>query len=129
MAGAAPPGYSSGGMVTKLAAARIAMGAGCHMLIAKGDTEAPLAAIEAGARASLFLPRAEPRSARKAGIAGTVSPAGAVIVDDGAANALRQGKSLLPAGVVSVEGSFERGDCVAAIRFPATLCSAAWKLR
>jgi glutamate 5-kinase len=112
MAGTAPPGYSSGGMVTKLAAARIAMGAGCHMLIAKGGTEGPLAAIEAGARASLFLPRAEPRSARKAWIAGTVNPAGTVFVDDGAASALRQGKSLLPAGVVAVEGAFERGDCV-----------------
>jgi len=112
MAGSAPPGYSSGGMVTKLAAARIAMGAGCHMLIAKGGVEAPLAAIEASARASLFLARAEPRSARKAWIAGAVNPAGSVVVDDGAANALRQGKSLLPAGVVSVEGAFERGDCV-----------------
>jgi glutamate 5-kinase len=112
MAGSAPPGYSSGGMVTKLAAARIAMGAGCHMLIAKGGTEAPLAAIEAGARASLFLPRAEPRSARKAWIAGAVNPAGTLVVDDGAVNALRQGKSLLPAGVVSVEGAFERGDCI-----------------
>jgi glutamate 5-kinase len=121
MAGSAPPGYSSGGMVTKLAAARIAMGAGCHMLIAQGRPQSrardrargPLAAIEAGAKASLFLPRAEPRSARKAWIAGTVNPAGAVIVDDGAARALRQGKSLLPAGVVTIEGSFERGDCVA----------------
>ncbi|HTW54789.1 MAG TPA: glutamate 5-kinase [Stellaceae bacterium] len=114
MAGAAPPGYSSGGMVTKLAAARIAMGAGCHMIIAQGRPRArgPLAAIEAGGRASLFLPRAEPRSARKAWIAGAVNPAGAVVVDDGAARALRQGKSLLPAGVVAIEGSFERGDCV-----------------
>jgi glutamate 5-kinase len=112
MAGAAPPGYSSGGMVTKLAAARIAMGAGCHMLVAKGGPRGPLAAIEAGARASLFLPRAEPRSARKAWIAGAVYPAGTVIVDDGAATALRKGKSLLPAGVVAIEGTFERGDCV-----------------
>src|SRR5580700_3989969 len=66
MAGAAPPGYSSGGMVTKLAAARIAMGAGCHMVIARGGPRGPLSAIEAGGKASLFLPRAEPRSARKA---------------------------------------------------------------
>ena len=117
MAGAAPPGYSSGGMVTKLAAARIAMGAGCHMIIAqgrpRGGTRGPLAAIEAGTKASLFLPRAEPRSARKAWIAAAVNPAGAVIVDDGAASALRRGKSLLPAGVVAIEGAFERGDCVA----------------
>jgi len=120
MAGSAPPGYSSGGMVTKLAAARIAMQAGCHMLIAEGrpkvpkvnDIAGPLAAIEAGARATLFLPHSEPRSARKAWIAGAVNPAGALIVDDGATRALRSGKSLLPAGIVAVEGAFERGDCV-----------------
>ena len=117
MAGSAPPGYSSGGMVTKLAAARIAMNAGCHMLIAEGQPggdgiAGPLAAIEAGARATLFLPSGEPRSARKAWIAGAVNPAGVLIVDDGAARALRNGKSLLPAGVVAVEGGFERGDCV-----------------
>ena len=120
MAGSAPPGYSSGGMVTKLAAARIAMGAGCHMIIAQGrpvsrskhSARGPLAAVEAGEKASLFLPRAEPRSARKAWIAGAVNPAGAVVVDDGAARALRQGRSLLPAGVVAIEGSFERGDCI-----------------
>ena len=118
MAGAAPPGYSSGGMVTKLAAARIATHAGCHMLIAEGDprqgqgARSPLAAIEAGARATLFLPGGEPRSARKAWIAGAVNPAGVLVVDDGAARALRGGKSLLPAGIVAVEGTFERGDCV-----------------
>ncbi len=117
MAGEAAPGYSSGGMVTKLAAARIAMNAGCQMLIARGvphagRTMAPLGAIEAGERATLFLPRGEPRSARKAWIAGTVEPSGIVIVDDGAALALRRGRSLLPAGVVAVEGMFERGDAV-----------------
>ena len=117
MAGEAGPGYSSGGMVTKLAAARIAMSAGCRMLIARGvpqfgDAAAPLAAIEAGERATLFLPHGEPRSARKAWIAGTVEPLGVVVVDDGAVRALRQGRSLLPAGVVAVEGVFERGDAV-----------------
>src|SRR5712691_5694039 len=119
MAGAATPGDSSGGMVTKLEAARIAMSAGCHMLIAEGDPHgadgaapSPLAAIEAGGRATLFLPNGEPRTTRKAWIAGTVNPAGTLIVDDGAARALRSGKSLLPAGVVAVEGSFERGDCI-----------------
>ena len=116
MAGVAPPGYSSGGMVTKLAAARIATHAGCHMLIAEGDSPGgamgPLAAIEAGARATLFLPGGEPRSARKAWIAGAVNPAGILVVDDGAARALRSGKSLLSAGIVAVEGAFERGDCV-----------------
>ena len=117
MAGEAAPGYSSGGMVTKLAAARIAMSAGCRMLIARGvplagAAIAPLAAIEAGERATLFLPSGEPRSARKAWIAGTVEPSGIVVVDDGAASALRRGRSLLPAGVVAVEGTFERGDAV-----------------
>jgi len=98
MAGEAAPGYSSGGMVTKLAAARIAMNAGCRMLIAQGKAAGPpLAAIEAGGRATLFLPRVEPRSARKAWIAGTVDPRGILTVDDGAAGALRRGKSLLPA--------------------------------
>ena len=113
MAGEAAPGYSSGGMVTKLAAARIAMDSGCHMLIAHGKSiDPPLAAIEAGDRATLFLPRGEPRSARKAWIAGAVNPCGILTVDDGAAGALRRGKSLLPAGVVAVEGVFERGDAV-----------------
>jgi glutamate 5-kinase len=117
MAGEAAPGYSSGGMVTKLAAARIAIAAGCRMLIARGVPQsapgtAPLAAIERGERATLFLPRSEPRSARKAWIAGTVEPSGAVIVDDGAALALNRGRSLLPAGVVAIEGVFERGDAV-----------------
>lgn len=118
MAGEAPPGYSSGGMVTKLAAARIATAAGCRMLIARGAGkgmaagQGPLTAIEAGGRATLFLTQGEPRSARKAWIAGAVNPCGVVVVDDGAASALRRGKSLLPAGVVAVEGVFERGDAV-----------------
>jgi glutamate 5-kinase len=118
MAGEAAPGDSSGGMVTKLAAARIAMNAGCHMLIARGAPRGlgtppgPLAAIEAGGRASLFLPHGEPRSARKAWIAGLLNPSGALVVDDGAIGALRRGKSLLAAGIVAVEGVFERGDAV-----------------
>src|SRR6201997_3818633 len=82
MGGAAAPGYSSGGMVTKLAAARIAMSAGCHMLIAQGKgASSPLAAIEAGGRATLFLPRGGPRSARKAWIAGAVNPSGTLTID------------------------------------------------
>ena len=113
MAGEAAPGYSSGGMVTKLVAARIATSAGCHMLIAQGKAAgAPLAAIEAGCRATLFLSRGEPRSARKAWIAGAVNPTGILTVDDGAVGALRRGKSLLAAGVVAVEGAFNRGDAV-----------------
>ncbi len=112
MGGEAPSGYSSGGMVTKLVAARIAMAAGCRMVIARGDGRHPLSAIEAGATATWFLPAAEPRTARKRWIAGTLNPMGVLTVDDGAAAALKRGTSLLPAGVVAVEGSFERGDAV-----------------
>jgi glutamate 5-kinase len=112
MAGHAPLGYSSGGMVTKLAAARIAMAAGCRMVIARGEDSHPLAAIEAGARVTWFIPASEPRTARKRWIAGTLNTAGVLVVDDGAATALARGTSLLPTGVISVDGNFERGDAV-----------------
>ncbi len=113
MAGQAPPGYSSGGMVTKLAAARIAMAAGCRMVIARGKGQLhPLAALESGARATWFLPDSEPLTARKRWIAGTVNVTGVLTVDDGAAAALARGASLLPAGVVAVDERFERGDAV-----------------
>ncbi len=112
MAGDALPGDSSGGMVKKLAAARIAMTAGCRMVIAMGKSLHPLAAIENGAAATWFIPSSEPLTARKRWIAGTLNPVGLLTVDDGAAAALRRGKSLLPAGIVAVEGEFERGDAV-----------------
>jgi glutamate 5-kinase len=113
MAGEPPPGYSSGGMVTKIAAARIATAAGSRMLIANGHRMNPLSALETGeAKCSWFLPQANPLTARKRWIAGHVSPAGSVVVDDGAVKALAAGKSLLPAGVVAVEGGFERGDAI-----------------
>ena len=117
MAGEPPPGYSSGGMVTKIAAARVAMAAGCRMVIAKGKRMNPLAALETaerdgGAPCTWFLPAAEPSNARKAWIAGHLNASGVLVVDDGAARALKQGASLLPAGVAEVEGEFERGDVV-----------------
>jgi len=112
MAGEAPPGMSSGGMVTKLAAARIAIAAGCRMAIAKGEILHPLQALEEGARATWFVPSSEPLTARKRWIAGILQPLGILVVDDGAAAALGRGTSLLPAGIVVVEGSFERGDPV-----------------
>jgi len=112
MAGKAPPGYSSGGMVTKLAAARIAVGAGCRMAIADGRIANPLAAIDNGGRATWFLSQVEPRTARKRYIAGSLKPLGILVLDAGAAAALKAGKSLLPAGVTAVEGNFERGDSV-----------------
>ncbi|MHA1113225.1 MAG: glutamate 5-kinase [Alphaproteobacteria bacterium] len=112
MAGAAPAGHSSGGMVTKLAAARIAMGAGCRMVLADGRVRHPLRAIADGARCTWFLSAASPLTARKKWIAGALETAGAITVDDGALAALGAGKSLLPAGVLAVEGDFSRGDAV-----------------
>jgi len=112
MAGATSSADGSGGMVTKLAAARIAVGAGCRLIIADGRTGSPLQAISSGARCTTFLPAANPRTARKHWIAGSLNPAGEIAVDAGALRALHQGRSLLPAGVVSVSGAFERGDLV-----------------
>ncbi|HEX6999748.1 MAG TPA: glutamate 5-kinase [Gammaproteobacteria bacterium] len=112
MAGGPGSSHGSGGMRTKLEAARIAMGAGCRMCIASGRVARPIAALLAGARATWFLPSATPAAARKQWIAGTLQPKGVITVDDGAARALRAGRSLLPAGVTAVEGQFERGDAV-----------------
>jgi glutamate 5-kinase len=118
MAGEPPPGYSSGGMRTKLAAARIATGAGCAMAIACGQMDRPLEALAALAdtkeapRCTWFLPTPEGRTARKRWIAGGLMPAGRLRVDAGAARALASGGSLLPAGVRGVEGAFDRGDLV-----------------
>jgi glutamate 5-kinase len=112
MAGAAPTGYSSGGMITKIAAARIAMSAGCRMVIASGKTMNPLQTILDGGTCSWFLPASGPKTARKSWIGGSLKAKGKLVVDDGALNALRGGRSLLPAGIVGVEGRFERGDAV-----------------
>jgi len=89
------------------------MRAGCRMAIAHGTDEGALAALAAGGRATWFTGGAKPQLARKHWIAAAVHLPGAVVVDDGAAKALAEGKSLLPAGVVAVEGSFERGDIIA----------------
>jgi glutamate 5-kinase len=112
MAGAAPTGYSSGGMVTKLAAARIAIGSGCRMAIADGRRAHPLKAIREGAACSWFLAKSSPLGARKSWIRGALKPVGKVSVDAGAEKALLAGKSLLPAGITAVEGEFERGDAI-----------------
>jgi glutamate 5-kinase len=112
MAGAARSAVGSGGMLTKLVAARIALAAGCRMVIAYGRDLHPLRRIEAGARCTWFVPAASPQAARKQWIAGTLNPAGTFVVDDGAGAALSRGKSLLPAGVVAVEGDFGKGAAV-----------------
>ncbi len=110
MGGEPPPGYSSGGMRTKLVAARIATQAGCAMAIARGGLAHPLRALAEGARCTWFMPAPEGRSARKRWIAGGLAPLGALSVDAGAVRALIDGRSLLPAGVRRVDGTFERGD-------------------
>lgn len=112
MGGEPPPGYSSGGMRTKLVAARIATQAGCAMAIARGGVAHPLRALAEGARCTWFLPAPDGRTARKRWIAGGLAPVGTLVVDAGAARALRDGSSLLPAGVTGVDGRFERGDPV-----------------
>jgi glutamate 5-kinase len=112
MAGAPRSAVGSGGMTTKIAAARVALAAGCHMAIASGRIEHPLRAVEAGAGCTWFVPDATPRAARKLWIGGALKPLGSITVDAGAARALARGSSLLPAGIVAVEGQFERGDAV-----------------
>ena len=108
----AQAGVGTGGMRTKIEAAKIATSAGCAVAITKGDANNPLKRLREGARATWFLPSASPRQAYKAWIAGSLAPQGALVVDQGAAAALKQGKSLLPAGVTEVRGQFEKGDCV-----------------
>jgi glutamate 5-kinase len=102
----------SGGMATKLMAAEIARSAGCATMIARGDTDRPLLAIEDGARATLIAADASPAAAYKQWIAGTLAPKGVLVVDAGAAAALAAGKSLLPSGVTASDGQFRKGDCV-----------------
>jgi glutamate 5-kinase len=108
-------GLGSGGMTTKIAAARIAVGAGCSLCIASGHRMYPLKAVEDGERCTWFWPSESPVAVRKQWIAGTLQPRGRVTVDDGCARALMRGKSLLPAGVTKVAGRFERGDTVSVL--------------
>ena len=107
--------FSSGGMLTKLKAARICMAAGMPMVIANGDNENVIRQIMDGKEiGTLFIPREEKMQARKKWIAFGTLPQGQVLVDAGAEVALLQrGKSLLPSGVIAVEGDFDRGTVVA----------------
>ena len=104
-----------GGMTTKIAAARIAVAAGCHMLIASGHHRHPVRRIEDGERCTWFVATGTPVAARKQWIAGSLQPSGALVIDDGACRALRSGKSLLPAGVLRLQGHFGRGDTVSVL--------------
>jgi glutamate 5-kinase len=112
MAGSAGSELSRGGMLTKIEAGKIATHGGTHMVIASGRISNPLTAIADGARCTWFLTPANPVTARKKWIAGSLEPKGVLTIDAGAVAALRAGKSLLPAGVIRVDGVFARGDAV-----------------
>lgn len=105
-------GVGTGGMATKLAAAQIARSAGCSTVIASGLTLHPLQAVAEGARATLIAAPSGPMQAYKQWIAGSLAPAGTLVLDAGAAQALTGGKSLLPSGVIEILGAFDKGDCV-----------------
>lgn len=111
MAGDAGSGLSKGGMKTKLMAAKTATAAGCRMAICAGDVPYPLTVLNDGGRATWFTATLDPHAARKRWIS-AMKPQGTLTLDEGAARALRNGKSLLPAGVRGVEGQFGRGDPV-----------------
>jgi glutamate 5-kinase len=115
MAGKPVSGVGSGGMITKIEAGKVALAAGCHMVIASGHDRHPLKRILDGKRCTWFVAAATPKQARKRWIAGSLKPAGQLIVDAGAADALAKGKSLLAAGVRDVQGRFSRGDAVSVV--------------
>jgi len=115
MGGGSASAVGSGGMATKIAAAKIATTAGCAMAIAAGAPLHPVRRLEEGADCSWFLPASNPENARKQWIAGALRPNGAITIDAGALQALRSGKSLLPAGVTGVKGRFARGDTVSVL--------------
>jgi glutamate 5-kinase len=112
MATGSVSGFGRGGMASKLIAARIATGAGCDVIIAKGESLNPLAKIAGGARHTIFRASMTPAAARKRWIAGVLQPQGVLMIDEGAVRALTEGKSLLPAGIRQIDGRFERGDAV-----------------
>ena len=115
MAGKPVSGIGSGGMITKIEAGKIAIGAGCNMVIASGHENHPLQRIADGERCTWFMAPLSAMQSRKRWIAGTLQPVGRLIVDEGARVALGKGKSLLPAGVKHVTGNFMRGDTVSIV--------------
>jgi glutamate 5-kinase len=112
MAGTSGSELSRGGMHTKIEAGKIATTGGIHMVIASGRIEHPLRAIASDGRCTWFLTPANPVTARKKWIAGSLEPKGTLTIDAGAVAALRRGNSLLPVGVIKVDGAFARGDAV-----------------
>jgi len=112
MAGETQSDVGSGGMATKVQAARIATHAGCSTIIASGAIERPLESLASGGTCTVFRAEGTPAAARKQWLAGVLEVRGELRLDDGAVAALKDGKSLLPVGVVEVVGNFRRGDVV-----------------
>ncbi len=112
VAGDAGTELSSGGMVTKIEAGKIAVAAGTTMVITSGKNQHPLKALFDGGRSTWFDPHDNPVTARKKWILGQIDISGSVVIDAGALSALETGKSLLPAGVTAINGTFNRGDVV-----------------
>jgi glutamate 5-kinase len=112
IAGASASDYGSGGMATKVAAAKIAVQSGCNMKIISGRRLNPIKFIQEGGKHTTFVSSITPQAAKKQWIGGTLKPSGTLYIDNGAEAALLRGKSLLPAGVLKMEGDFKQGDCV-----------------
>lgn len=112
MAGDAGTELSKGGMKTKIEAGKIALAAGTNMVITTGKVLHPLRAISQGSKVTWFLAKSDPVTAKKRWIAGQLEPRGVLHIDAGAEKALQSGKSLLPAGVKRLDGTFDRGDAV-----------------
>ena len=104
--------YGSGGMITKIEAAKICMAAGCNMLIGSGKANNPIQKLIKNKKFTWFVPKINSYNAKKRWIMGTIKTKGSIFVDHGAARAITNGKSLLPVGVVEATGTFQRGDTV-----------------
>ncbi len=104
--------YGSGGISTKLDAAKICMNSGCHMFIANGKKDNPIYNLVKNKTYSHFIPKISRLDARKKWIISSLSSSGIIFIDQGAAKALSNGKSLLAAGITKIKGSFNKGDNV-----------------
>ena len=100
----------SGGMITKIEAAKICMSAGCNMVISSGNNDNPILSIERGQNCSWFYPSQISKNSLKIWLSGQLKPSGKIYTDEGASSALLAGKSLLAAGVIKIEGTFDKGD-------------------
>ena len=112
MAGSSHYEYASGGMITKVEAAKISSLSGCALIICNGEGKNPILELSKGVKYTLFKPNETPLTARKKWIAAGLKILGKLIIDKGASKALMSGSSLLPAGVLEVEGNFEKGDLI-----------------